>query len=622
MKNILVATTLLAATLLGCAKSTDPVMGSQTHFLQTCDDSCPAPYDCICGVCTVECSEDAMCSTQASAAQCVAPASASCSELESVCDVSCERDRECEPLGADFECSDGRCRQAPGPLPADAGSDADTTPDERGRLCDGSQDMRVGYTSEGGAVETTYELTNPYGHAFLFIDGECNYYVSTDYREGMRAGQLTPQQRDDLEREIEWDAIEELAAEVDDESCPDAGEVAIWAPGSKVACTCGCDETDVGARKAAALQHIYDLMTTLMGEGEPGTGPLLAIASPNGGIPDATAWPLDRSLDAIPDLIHDVYVEGVDAFAVFDRNVDIESLRALRYPAQAGRVISVSDTSGTYELYMRDALLPGVQARIDALRGIAKPPDPEMGALCDGSDDIRLGLTTPIQRGGLLPDPLFTQPYYGRGFLYVDGHCNFWLRRDYVQGIGARAMNENEAREVEEAIRWQTIGRMALEPDLPSCSDGGDTRVSTPRTTIACDCECDGPNAQLAEVIGDVEYQIGSTLYPSTGALETSVRAVAVWLNDDVAGTTAMWPLDQPIAAYDGLVYAGGDNLEGLLFDDPADAAALRLARNGQSIEDDGLIVQDGEAVYTVFIVDVLPSEVEARIERFREGNP
>ena len=49
-------------------------------------------------------------------------------------------------------------------------------------LCDGSDEIRLGVASDGGALDTAYELTNPYGHSFLFIDGHCHYYASASGR--------------------------------------------------------------------------------------------------------------------------------------------------------------------------------------------------------------------------------------------------------------------------------------------------------------------------------------------------------------------------------------------------------------------------------------------------------
>jgi len=99
---------LLLAVVSACSKTTSPSAGSQTHFLTSCESSCPAPYDCTCGVCTQACTRDETCEALAGGAQCLAP-EAECGEA-STCDVECQRDADCASLSAMHTCSDGRCR--------------------------------------------------------------------------------------------------------------------------------------------------------------------------------------------------------------------------------------------------------------------------------------------------------------------------------------------------------------------------------------------------------------------------------------------------------------------------------------------------------------------------------
>jgi hypothetical protein len=101
-----------------CACSNDgsgAQAGSQTHFLNECDDSCAKPYSCICGVCTKPCSGAAGCSDASSAAMCLTPvpgsAAGNCSASSNVCDLGCQRNADCSALGASFGCAQGRCRE-------------------------------------------------------------------------------------------------------------------------------------------------------------------------------------------------------------------------------------------------------------------------------------------------------------------------------------------------------------------------------------------------------------------------------------------------------------------------------------------------------------------------------
>jgi hypothetical protein len=571
-------------------------------------------------VCTIECSEEAMCSAQASAAQCLAPQSVSCTELESVCDVTCERDRECASLGAGFGCSDGRCREEPGPLPADAGTDADTPPEGRGALCDGSEDMRLGYTSEGGQLEVTSELTNPYGHAFLFIDGECNYYVSSGDRQGLLVGTLTPAQRDDLEREIEWDVIEELAAEVDEESCPDAGEVSIWAPDNKVACTCGCEENAVGERKAAALQHISDLMTTLMSEGDPVTTPMLAIASPSDVNAVINVWSLDRAIGAVPNFVHDVFADGVDSFAVFDRGVDTQALRQLRANAQSSPGLPVTDASGTYELYIRDAFPPGVQERINALRGIEMPIDPVMAELCDGSTDLRLGYSAD---GGFVDVSFYFTNPHGHWFLFIDGQCNYYVSMGYLEGVATGVLDAQQAEALALDVGWSSIDDLTVE-DIQTCPDAGSVSIWAPESRrVSCMCGCDeGPvsarKMSALDAMRDLANELSMQGQSVTGAV-SALASEASPTFDDLA-----WPLSSAIADIPNLVHDLddlGSSPEYALFEDAMDAMALRMLR-AQQQPGTPLSVTDGQSTYQLWVRDELPDGVSEAIESFQAIDP
>jgi len=251
------------------------------------------------------------------------------------------------------------------------GGTGGTTP-ELGALCDGSTDMRLGYAAAGGFVDITFYFTNPYGHWFLFVDGQCNYYLSREYPQGIVSGTLDDEQASTLADAIGWPSIAELAVE-DVESCPDAGANVIWAPGGiEVSCTCGCDEGPVSQRKTDALQYMYELLETLAQSAPPLMGPVSALAAPESPVGDELTWPLDQPLATIPNLVHDLDSLG-DEFALFEDPDDAAALRALRATAQPGTPVRVADGEGAYQIYVRDELPEGVAPAIEALRGSAMP---------------------------------------------------------------------------------------------------------------------------------------------------------------------------------------------------------------------------------------------------------
>lgn len=604
--------------IASCAKSSDPAQGSQTHFLQSCDDSCPAPYDCLCGVCTIACTEDAMCGEHAEAASCVA-VSDSCMLTSNVCDLACERDDDCATLGSSFECSAGQCRE-PSMSRPDAGGDGDgdgdgDTPDDLGPLCDGSKDMRLGFTSEGGQVEVTYDFTHPYGHAFFFVDGECNFYASTDARDGLRVGKLTADEAEQLANTIQWEAIPELAAEADVESCPDAGALTLWAPGYQVSCTCGCPETPVGDRQSVVLAYLNGYLDMSAVVADRADTPVLAIASPNDAIPDATAWPLDRAIDAVPSLVHDVYADGVESFALFDRYVDIGALRQLRNSAQDGRLIAVTDASGTYDLHLRDAFPAGVQQRIHELLGRTVSIDPVLGELCDGSTDLRLGYSAD---GGFVDVTFYFTNPHGHWFVFVDGQCNYYVSMGYLEGVQTGALDAQQAEELAANVGWDSFDELTVE-DIETCSDAGASSIWAPDgRRMSCTCGCDeGPVSMRKMDALSYMTELMSNLAMQGQSVSGPVSALAAEASP--TGSELAWPLDGPIASFPNLVHDLDDlgpNPQYASFEDVADASALRLLREQQQ-PGTPLSVTDGQATYQLWVRDEIPAAVSEAIESF-----
>jgi hypothetical protein len=110
---------------VSCNSLDSPQAGSETHFLMTCDDACPNGLQCICGVCSRACLEQAQCA-ELSLASCtpLGPrvAERRCQEtpLHMMCDASCLVDADCSALSGDSRCHDGYCRESP-PATVDPG---------------------------------------------------------------------------------------------------------------------------------------------------------------------------------------------------------------------------------------------------------------------------------------------------------------------------------------------------------------------------------------------------------------------------------------------------------------------------------------------------------------------
>lgn len=104
----------------GCQpESNPPTTGSETHFLTWCGSQggCDEGLDCVCGVCTATCSEDAQsCGELSASAECVdlssTVADPECPDIqEMACDVSCTADSDCASLSEEHRCDRGVCRR-------------------------------------------------------------------------------------------------------------------------------------------------------------------------------------------------------------------------------------------------------------------------------------------------------------------------------------------------------------------------------------------------------------------------------------------------------------------------------------------------------------------------------
>lgn len=120
------ALSLVCAALFACGKSETAESG-ESHFLAFCDaDACGDGMACVCGVCTIACTDSTACGGLASGATCEA-ASASC-DVSSVCDFSCEGGADCAELGDGYACADGSCRKGEPPSEPPPFSECETPP--------------------------------------------------------------------------------------------------------------------------------------------------------------------------------------------------------------------------------------------------------------------------------------------------------------------------------------------------------------------------------------------------------------------------------------------------------------------------------------------------------------
>lgn len=113
---LLLATTLGVACWIACDPKAEPSLGSETHFLVSCDASCPEGSNCICGVCTRACSASSECAPLDPNATCsalaprVAEGRCVVTTQDSSCELTCLTDADCASLPSGFGCQAGVCR--------------------------------------------------------------------------------------------------------------------------------------------------------------------------------------------------------------------------------------------------------------------------------------------------------------------------------------------------------------------------------------------------------------------------------------------------------------------------------------------------------------------------------
>jgi hypothetical protein len=246
----------------------------------------------------------------------------------------------------------------------DAGGDTDAAPAGRDaapprELCDGSTDIRLVSTLYGGAVDLTYAFTNPYGHQFFVVDGQCQFYVSFSFNLGVFGGVLDRAQAEQLATEIGFGKLDQWSGKYG-MGCPDSSPYLLASATGDVSCNCGCEGLPPGAGEA--LSSASEWMQRLQDLGEPLDRAVRAVATMGyeTGRPPAVDWPLARALADISGLLFERNTVPEES-ALFDARQDVGPLLELRRKVWMGRTdrapyALVQDGTGFYELYMRDEL--------------------------------------------------------------------------------------------------------------------------------------------------------------------------------------------------------------------------------------------------------------------------
>jgi hypothetical protein len=117
---VLLVLTLLASQCRSAPSAGENPTGGETHFLKSCtldSRTCGSELSCLCGVCSLPCSDGASCGALPGAS-CALPGETATCLLASTghCDVACVTDAECATVSDAHRCVAGACRVSdPGP---------------------------------------------------------------------------------------------------------------------------------------------------------------------------------------------------------------------------------------------------------------------------------------------------------------------------------------------------------------------------------------------------------------------------------------------------------------------------------------------------------------------------
>jgi hypothetical protein len=243
---------------------------------------------------------------------------------------------------------------------------ADAPPPATMALCDGSDRIRLLYTNHGGGPlpggSTFYAA---YGHAFLVIDGRCQYQAGNDYLQGVRGGTLDEAQASTIARQLHYGEYARLARETSPNGCPDASALTLSDGEHEVSCVCTCT-TEGSADARQTFTNLLQIHMDLIAAGKRPALPLRVLATTDVAAPDRPAfdWPLSWSP---ADAVDDTRPPGATTGKLVTDPGDVAALVRLRDMLLAAGNYSVPlpiQAAGTrYDVYPRDEL-PTAVARV------------------------------------------------------------------------------------------------------------------------------------------------------------------------------------------------------------------------------------------------------------------
>jgi hypothetical protein len=238
--------------------------------------------------------------------------------------------------------------------------------------------------------------------------------------------------------------------------------------------------------------------------------------------------------------------------------------------------------------------------------------DQEPEAICDGSEDLRLGM----RGGGGWIFGLGVRVQLGRDFLYVRGDCRYWVQPGELPPAGevdmvrAGTLDEAQAQALAEQLHYGLWAGVAGHYGDNDTQDGNTVTIFDQDETLSCYGAC----PEAPDFVHDltVERQaLLDELWAGGEAVEGPLRVAAAALDEGVQVSAVEWTVAEldlaSIAVPIEDAYTGDPSV---LIDDPNTVAALRAFRDAhiQAMAED-FYVDAGGIVYAFDLRDVLPVE-------------
>jgi prepilin-type processing-associated H-X9-DG protein len=238
-------------------------------------------------------------------------------------------------------------------------------------LCDGSESIRLQYTNGGGFGARYSGFLHPLGSQYLFVDGHCRFWVSTDVWLGTRVGTLTTEQASALEARLGYAEFDAIDGDWETAGCFDGPTWTVEAGGARISCYCGCFDDDVPAEVLEMGEAIDEVAAALWVDGTDYDGPLRVAAEEiTQSVQDDQlhfdwqTWPLAASITAAT-FGADTSTHDPMAGMPINDPAEREAARALRteYVSSHGTIPSTDDgflpvtaDGAYYAVLMRDVV--------------------------------------------------------------------------------------------------------------------------------------------------------------------------------------------------------------------------------------------------------------------------